>query len=174
MFELYLAVLLVVLAIIFFVLASRQRQKAGIPAGRVIYTDASQWGKVEKPLYDPVLRITGKPDYLVKQVTRLSRWRLNLAVHPGRRRILISTSWQLTACWYSMNLERVPPMGSSITLTKPLPSISLPNWKPLSWRSSMKFSHVVPARASTVRTKMEGAARVAGIDPSAINLSGYN
>jgi CRISPR-associated exonuclease Cas4 len=66
MFELFLAVLLVVLAIIFFVLASRQRQKAGIPAGRVIYTDASQWGKVEKPLYDPVLRITGKPDYLVK------------------------------------------------------------------------------------------------------------
>ena len=66
MFEPFLAILLVAIAIVFFVLASRQRQKAGIPAGRVIYTDASQWGKVEKPLYDPVLRITGKPDYLVK------------------------------------------------------------------------------------------------------------
>ncbi len=59
--------LLIVIAIIFFVLASRQRQQAGIPSGRVIYSDASQWGKVEKPLYDPQLRLTGKPDYLVKQ-----------------------------------------------------------------------------------------------------------
>jgi CRISPR-associated exonuclease Cas4 len=67
MIELFIIVFLLVIAIIFFVLASRQRRKAGIPAGRVIYTDASQWGKVEKPLYDPKLRLTGKPDYLVKQ-----------------------------------------------------------------------------------------------------------
>ena len=37
-----------------------------MPTGRVIYTDSSKWGKVEKPLYDPVLRLTGRPDYLVR------------------------------------------------------------------------------------------------------------
>ena len=67
MVELFSVIFLVVIAIIFFVLASRQRKQAGIPSGRVIYSDASQWGKVEKPLYDPNLRLTGKPDYLVKQ-----------------------------------------------------------------------------------------------------------
>jgi CRISPR-associated exonuclease Cas4 len=50
-----------------FFLASRQRLHSGIPAGRIIYTDTSQWGKVEKPLFDPQLRLTGRPDYLVKQ-----------------------------------------------------------------------------------------------------------
>lgn len=67
MLELFFVALLVVIAIIFFVLASRQRRQAGIPAGRVIYSDASQWWKIEKPLYDPKLRLTGKPDYLVKK-----------------------------------------------------------------------------------------------------------
>ena len=64
---LFLAILLVVLALFFFYLADRQKQKAGLPRGKVIYIDASQWGKVEKPLYDPDLRLAGKPDYLVKQ-----------------------------------------------------------------------------------------------------------
>jgi CRISPR-associated exonuclease Cas4 len=66
MFELFIVILLVVMGIVFFVLAARQRRQAGIPSGRIIYADASQWGKVEKPLYDPDLRLTGKPDYLVK------------------------------------------------------------------------------------------------------------
>jgi CRISPR-associated exonuclease Cas4 len=67
MVECLIVILLFIVAIIFFVLASRQRRQAGIPAGRVIYADASQWGKVEKPLYDPGLHLAGKPDYLVKQ-----------------------------------------------------------------------------------------------------------
>jgi CRISPR-associated exonuclease Cas4 len=67
MFELFIVTLFLVIAFIFFVLASRQRRRVGIPAGRVIYSDASQWGKAEKPLYDPTLRLTGKPDYLIKQ-----------------------------------------------------------------------------------------------------------
>lgn len=62
-----LSIFFLVVTVILFILASRQRRQAGIPAGRVIYTDASQWGKVEKPLYDPELRLTGKPDYLVRQ-----------------------------------------------------------------------------------------------------------
>ena len=47
---------------------SAQRQRAsGLPVGRVIYSDTDQWKSAEKPLYDPLLQLTGKPDYLVEQ-----------------------------------------------------------------------------------------------------------
>jgi CRISPR-associated exonuclease Cas4 len=67
MLGLYIAILLGLIALVLFVLAARQRRQAGIPGGRIIYVDTSQWGKVEKPLYDPELGLTGKPDYLVRQ-----------------------------------------------------------------------------------------------------------
>jgi CRISPR-associated exonuclease Cas4 len=60
-----LAVILILLSIVLFWLASRQQKKAGLPAGRVISSDTSRWGAVEKPLYDAILGLTGKPDYLV-------------------------------------------------------------------------------------------------------------
>jgi CRISPR-associated exonuclease Cas4 len=31
-----------------------------------VYADTSRWGAVEKPLYDPNVGLTGKPDYLVE------------------------------------------------------------------------------------------------------------
>ncbi len=67
MFEIYLTILFSIIAVALFLLAARQKRQAGIPGGRVIYIDTKQWGKVEKPLYDPVLKLTGKPDYLVRQ-----------------------------------------------------------------------------------------------------------
>jgi CRISPR-associated exonuclease Cas4 len=67
MLGLYIAILLGFIALLLFIFAARQRQQTGIPAGRIIYVDTSQWGRVERPLYDPELRLTGKPDYLVKQ-----------------------------------------------------------------------------------------------------------
>lgn len=48
-------------------IARQDRKASGLPAGRVIYVDTSAWGKVETPLYDPELRLAGKPDYLVAQ-----------------------------------------------------------------------------------------------------------
>lgn len=42
------------------------RRRAGLPEGRIVYADPGMWGKVEKPLYDSTLGLTGKPDYLVK------------------------------------------------------------------------------------------------------------
>lgn len=42
------------------------RRRAGLPEGRIVYADPGMWGKVEKPLYDSALGLTGKPDYLVK------------------------------------------------------------------------------------------------------------
>ena len=64
---LYLALGIFLLALIFFWLAARQQKAAGLPGGRVVYSDTSRWGAVEKPLYDPNVGLTGKPDYLVEQ-----------------------------------------------------------------------------------------------------------
>ena len=63
---LYAAILFILLAMVFFWLASRQQKKTGLPAGRVIASDTSRWAAVEKPLYDAALGLTGKPDYLVE------------------------------------------------------------------------------------------------------------
>lgn len=64
---LYFALALILLAFLFFWQSNRQRQTAGLPGGRVIYTDTHGWNKLEKPLYYAVLDLTGKPDYLVEQ-----------------------------------------------------------------------------------------------------------
>ena len=64
---LYIGLILFVLALALLVLAGRQRRAAGLPGGRVIYTDTGGWGKLEKPLFDSELGLTGKPDYLVEK-----------------------------------------------------------------------------------------------------------
>jgi CRISPR-associated exonuclease Cas4 len=64
---LYLSLLFLLVALGLFWMSARQRRAAGLPAGRVIYVDTRAWGPVEQPLYDAVLGLTGKPDYLVEQ-----------------------------------------------------------------------------------------------------------
>jgi CRISPR-associated exonuclease Cas4 len=64
---LYAILLLFFLALIFFWQSGRQRKEAGLPGGRVIYTDTRGWGKLERPLYNDLLGLTGKPDYLVQE-----------------------------------------------------------------------------------------------------------
>ena len=64
---LYLALALLFIAFVFFWQSNCQRQAAGLPGGRVIYTDTRGWGKLEKPLFYAALELTGKPDYLVQQ-----------------------------------------------------------------------------------------------------------
>ncbi len=63
----YLSIILCIISISLFIVLSIYRRRTGLPAGRVIYSDASQWTKVEKPLYSPDLGLTGSPDYLVRQ-----------------------------------------------------------------------------------------------------------
>ncbi len=58
---------LVLFALILFWQSGRTRRAAGLPGGRVIYSDTRTWGPVEKPLYDSQLGLTGKPDYLIQQ-----------------------------------------------------------------------------------------------------------
>ncbi|HQV93233.1 MAG TPA: CRISPR-associated protein Cas4 [Anaerolineales bacterium] len=64
---LYVAFFLLLLAFLFFWQSNRQRSEAGLPGGRVIYTDTRGWNKLEKPLFYAALELTGKPDYLVEQ-----------------------------------------------------------------------------------------------------------
>ncbi|HNQ96444.1 MAG TPA: CRISPR-associated protein Cas4 [Anaerolineales bacterium] len=68
---LYLSLFLILLAFLFFWQSNRQRSEAGLPGGRVIYTDTRGWNKLEKPLFYAALELTGKPDYLVEQNGRI-------------------------------------------------------------------------------------------------------
>ncbi|MBT3189080.1 MAG: CRISPR-associated protein Cas4 [Anaerolineae bacterium] len=63
----YIFLILLLIAIFLFWQSNRQRRRTGLPGGRVIYTDTGQWGRVEKPLYDASMRLTGRPDYLVER-----------------------------------------------------------------------------------------------------------
>ncbi len=71
MTSLYIGLFILLLALLLFIFSARQRQAAGLPGGRIIYTDTRGWGAVEKPLFEPELGITGKPDYLVEQNGRI-------------------------------------------------------------------------------------------------------
>jgi CRISPR-associated exonuclease Cas4 len=71
MIPLYIGLVLLLFAFILFFISGWQRRASGLPGGRVIYTDTRAWGKVEKPLYDRDLGLTGKPDYLVEQNGRI-------------------------------------------------------------------------------------------------------
>lgn len=64
---LWLAIILFILAMGLLWISNRQHQWAGLPGGRLIYSDTQHWKKVEKPLFSPNLGLTGKPDYLVEQ-----------------------------------------------------------------------------------------------------------
>jgi CRISPR-associated exonuclease Cas4 len=48
-------------------LAGRGRERSGVPAGRLIYTDTGGWRRPEHPLFSDRYRLTGKPDYLVEE-----------------------------------------------------------------------------------------------------------
>jgi CRISPR-associated exonuclease Cas4 len=69
LFWIALIVFLLALALLF--ISARQRRSSGLPAGRVIYTDTRAWNRLEKPLYDSLSGLTGKPDYLVEQKNQI-------------------------------------------------------------------------------------------------------
>jgi len=48
----------------------REQARAGIPVNaRVVYADTGAWTRLEKPLFSPRYRLTGKPDYLAQDET---------------------------------------------------------------------------------------------------------
>jgi len=63
----YLAFFLFLLGLFLLLQANMRRKATGLPGGQVIYSDTSKWNPLEKPLYDPQIGLSGKPDYLVQQ-----------------------------------------------------------------------------------------------------------
>jgi CRISPR-associated exonuclease Cas4 len=62
-------IILVALAAALFLRRSGRAQKAdaGIPVdAQVVYSDTGAWERVEKPLFSRRYRLTGKPDYIVR------------------------------------------------------------------------------------------------------------
>ncbi len=66
-----LSLILLLAAVYLLWRAGRERKSAGLPRGRILYNDTGMWNRVEKPLYDAMLALTGKPDYLVEQGGKL-------------------------------------------------------------------------------------------------------
>lgn len=58
---------LVVFGLILLWAGARRQRSMGLPAGTVIYSDPVILGSPEKPFFDPDWKLTGKPDYLVKE-----------------------------------------------------------------------------------------------------------
>jgi CRISPR-associated exonuclease Cas4 len=61
-----LILLLLALALLFWILSRRVSQASGLPQGRLVYVDTGAWGRLEKPLFSKRLQLTGKPDYVVR------------------------------------------------------------------------------------------------------------
>ena len=74
------ALVLLFFALVFLWQSNRQRRGAGVPRGRIIYTDTRGWGKLEKPLFYAPLELTGKPDYLIEK----DGWIIPVEVKSGR------------------------------------------------------------------------------------------
>lgn len=106
-----LILLLLLLAVLFLWQSGRQRQAAGLPGGRLIYTDTRGWGRVERPLYDAALDLTGKPDYLVEQDGRI----IPVEVKSGRAPAAPHDSHIFQLVSYCLLVERThgrrPPYG---------------------------------------------------------------
>ena len=61
-----LALVLIFFALLLLWQARQQRRAIGLPGGRLIYSDTSNWQPQEEPLYDSGLGLTGRPDYLIE------------------------------------------------------------------------------------------------------------
>jgi len=62
----WIAVLLLLLGLLAALWARRRWASAGLPRGRMVYSDTGAWERTEKPLYSHRHRLTGRPDYLVR------------------------------------------------------------------------------------------------------------
>ena len=62
----WIAVLLLLLGLLAALWARRRWASAGLPRGRLVYSDTGAWQRPEAPLYSRRYRMTGRPDYLVR------------------------------------------------------------------------------------------------------------
>lgn len=63
---LLLACVMAVVGLWLFIRAGAVRRETGLPAGRVTYVDTGAWDRCDRPLFSQRYRLTGRPDYLVR------------------------------------------------------------------------------------------------------------
>jgi len=73
--------LLVAAGLVLLAWSRLQRARAGLPSGEVVYADTGAWQRCERPLYSQEHRLSGKPDYLVRERRQI----VPVEVKPGRR-----------------------------------------------------------------------------------------
>lgn len=61
-----LAFTVLFLALLLWLMSRRLHKASGLPAGRVIYSDAGAWQRNEQSLFSHQHQLVGKPDYLVQ------------------------------------------------------------------------------------------------------------
>lgn len=81
MLWLFLALLLALVGAGLLFYARRQQQAAGLPIGKIVYVDTGAWKRCQCPLFSSRYRLTGKPDYLVREHGRI----VPVEVKPGRQ-----------------------------------------------------------------------------------------
>lgn len=59
-------VLFLLLTVLFIGWGRRRRAATGVPSGDVLYSDTTSWDRLARPLFSERLRLTGKPDYIVR------------------------------------------------------------------------------------------------------------
>jgi CRISPR-associated exonuclease Cas4 len=105
------AAVILLLALVLLWVSSRQRKAAGLPGGRVIYTDTRAWNEVPKPFYNAELGLSGKPDYLVEQDGKI----IPVEVKSGRTPAAPYDSHIFQLAAYCLlvhrDMERRPPFG---------------------------------------------------------------
>lgn len=57
---------LILFALLLIWLSGRLRGASGVPEGALVYTDTGAWQRNEKPLFSRAHKLSGKPDYLVR------------------------------------------------------------------------------------------------------------
>lgn len=107
----YPVLLLLALGLLLLWLARRTRLAAGLPAGRIVSQDTLGPRRAGRSLYDPVLDLTGRPDYLVEQGEQL----IPLEIKSGRSHAGPRSSHRLQLAAYCRLVESVyarrPPFG---------------------------------------------------------------
>ncbi|MBC7233403.1 MAG: Dna2/Cas4 domain-containing protein [Chloroflexi bacterium] len=78
---LFFALLLALAGVVLLLYARRQRQIAGLPSGEIVYADTGAWQRCERPLFSQRHRLSGKPDYLVREHGRI----VPVEVKPNRQ-----------------------------------------------------------------------------------------
>lgn len=81
---LVVAATLAAVGLILLWLARRGRGRSGLPEGRIVYTDTGGWQRPERPLFSHRLRLSGKPDYLVKSGAAIIPVEVKSGPAPGR------------------------------------------------------------------------------------------